>query len=177
MKEMKKQVAVVLLALMLSGCESPALLVQKDDAAYAPPEDFAMPETPVRGGGVYNSGYNWSLIQDRRAYRVGDILTVKLDESTQASKQARTNFGKKNDVSLGIPEAFGHSVDKLSGSVDGSRNFNGSATSQQQNSLRGAITVAVFKVLPNGVLAIRGEKWLTLNQGDEYMRVDRKSVV
>jgi len=170
-KEMKKQVAVGLLMLALSGCESPALLVQKDDAAYAPPEDFAMPDTKVRGGGVYNSGYNWSLIQDRRAYRIGDILTVKLDESTQASKQARTNFGKKNDVSMGIPEAFGHSVDKLSGSVDGSRNFNGSATSQQQNSLRGAITVAVYKVLPNGVLAIRGEKWLTLNQGDEYMRV------
>ena len=109
--------------------------------------------------------------QDRRAYRVGDILTIKLDESTQASKQARTNFGKKNDVAIGVPEAFGHSVDSLSGSIDGSRNFNGNATSQQQNSLRGAITVAVYKVLPNGVLAIRGEKWLTLNQGDEYMRV------
>ncbi|UGS41824.1 flagellar basal body L-ring protein FlgH [Pseudocitrobacter corydidari] len=168
---MKKQLVIGLLALFLSGCESPALLVKKDDAAYAPPEDIVMPETQVRGGGLYNSGYNWSLIQDRRAYRVGDILTVKLDESTQASKQAKTNFGKKNDVSLGIPEAFGHSVDKLSASIDGNRNFNGNATSQQQNSLRGAITVAVYKVLPNGILAIRGEKWLTLNQGDEYMRV------
>ena len=164
---MKKQLVISLLALFLSGCESPALLVKKDDAAYAPPEDIVVPETQVRGGGLYNGNYNWSLTQDRRAYRVGDILTVKLDESTQASKQARTNFGKKNDVSLGIPEAFGHSIDKLSGN----RNFNGNATSQQQNSLRGAITVAVYKVLPNGVLAIRGEKWLTLNQGDEYMRV------
>ncbi|MBJ8829279.1 flagellar basal body L-ring protein FlgH [Citrobacter koseri] len=168
---MKKQLVISLLALFLSGCESPALLVKKDDAAYAPPEDIVVPETQVRGGGLYNGNYNWSLTQDRRAYRVGDILTVKLDESTQASKQARTNFGKKNDVSLGIPEAFGHSIDKLSGSIDGNRNFNGNATSQQQNSLRGAITVAVYKVLPNGVLAIRGEKWLTLNQGDEYMRV------
>ena len=168
---MKKQLVISLLALFLSGCESPALLVKKDDAAYAPPEDIVVPETQVRGGGLYNGNYNWSLTQDRRAYRVGDILTVKLDESTQASKQARTNFGKKNDVSLGIPEAFGHSIDKLSGSIDGNRNFNGNATSQQQNSLRGAITVAVYKVLPNGVLAIRGEKCLTLNQGDEYMRV------
>lgn len=168
---MKKQLVIGLFVLLLAGCESPALLVHKDDAAFAPPEDYAMPSTQIQGGGLYNGGYNWSLVQDRRAYRVGDILTVKLDESTQASKQARTNFGKKNDVSIGIPEAFGHSVDKLSGSIDGSRNFNGNATSQQQNSLRGAITVAVYKVLPNGVLAIRGEKWLTLNQGDEYMRV------
>ncbi|MFP7609954.1 flagellar basal body L-ring protein FlgH [Serratia quinivorans] len=168
---MKKQCVIGFFVLLLTGCESPVLLVHKDDAAYAPPEDFAMPPTEKKGGGLYNANYNWSLTQDRRAYRVGDILTVKLDESTQASKQARTNFGKKNDVSIGVPEAFGHSVDKLSGSIDGSRNFNGNATSQQQNSLRGAITVAVYKVLPNGVLAVRGEKWLTLNQGDEYMRV------
>ncbi|MCS5451964.1 MULTISPECIES: flagellar basal body L-ring protein FlgH [Enterobacter] len=168
---MKKQLVTGFFVLLLAGCESPALLVHKDDAAYAPPEDFAMPPAETKGGGLYNANYNWSLTQDRRAYRVGDILTVKLDESTQASKQARTNFGKKNDVSIGIPEAFGHSVDKLSGSIDGNRNFNGNATSQQQNSLRGAITVAVYKVLPNGVLAVRGEKWLTLNQGDEYMRV------
>ncbi|MTH46165.1 flagellar basal body L-ring protein FlgH [Intestinirhabdus alba] len=168
---MKKQLVISLLALFLSGCESPTLLVKKDDAAFAPPEVVVLPESNVRGGGLYNGNYNWSLTQDRRAYRVGDILTVKLDESTQASKQARTNFGKKNDVSLGVPQAFGHTIDKLSGSIDGSRNFNGNATSQQQNSLRGAISVAVYKVLPNGVLAIRGEKWLTLNQGDEYMRV------
>lgn len=168
---MKKQLVTGFFVLLLAGCESPALLVHKDDAAYAPPEDFGMPPAETKGGGLYNANYNWSLTQDRRAYRVGDILTVKLDESTQASKQARTNFGKKNDVSIGIPEAFGHSVDKLSGSIDGNRNFNGNATSQQQNSLRGAITVAVYKVLPNGVLAVRGEKWLTLNQGDEYMRV------
>ncbi|WP_369938352.1 flagellar basal body L-ring protein FlgH [Mangrovibacter phragmitis] len=156
---------------LLAGCESQTLLVHKDDAQYAPP---AMPvETPAKpaNGGLYSAGYNWSLVQDRRAYRVGDILTIRLDESTQASKQARTNFGKKNDVSIGIPEAFGQSAEKLAGSVDGSRNFNGNATSQQQNSLRGAITVAVYSVQPNGVLAIRGEKWLTLNQGDEYMRV------
>ncbi|EMN5249395.1 MULTISPECIES: flagellar basal body L-ring protein FlgH [Enterobacteriaceae] len=168
---MKKQCVIGLFVLLLAGCESPAMLVHKDDAAYAPPEDFAMPPAQVQGGGLYNANYNWSLMQDRRAYRVGDILTVKLDESTQASKQARTNFGKKNNVAIGIPEAFGHSVDSLSGSIDGNRNFNGNATSQQQNSLRGAITVAVYKVLPNGVLAVRGEKWLTLNQGDEYMRV------
>ncbi|EMH4164221.1 flagellar basal body L-ring protein FlgH [Pluralibacter gergoviae] len=168
---MKKPIVIGALALLLAGCESPALLVQKDDAAYAPPQEIVMPPAQVRGGGVYNPGYNWSLMQDRRAYRVGDILTIKLDESTQASKQARTNFGKKNEVAIGIPEAFGHTPDKLSASIDGSRSFNGDATSQQQNSLRGAITVAVYKVLPNGVLAIRGEKWLTLNQGDEYMRV------
>lgn len=168
---MKKQLLIGMLALVLSGCESPALLVQKDDAAFAPPEDYVQPPTQVKGGGLYNSGYNWGLVQDHRAYRVGDILTVILDESTQSSKQAKTNFGKKNDVTIGVPTVMGKTLDKASGSVSGDRNFNGGASSQQQNSLRGAITVAIYKVLPNGVLAVRGEKWLTLNQGDEYLRV------
>lgn len=168
---MNKSLFFSLLLVFLTGCESQRLVVYQDDANYAPPEDvISAPEKPTHGG-LYNAGYNWSLMQDRRAYRVGDILTIKLDESTQASKQAKTNFGKKNDIAIGVPDAFGASMDSLSASVDGSRHFNGNATSQQQNSLRGAITVAVYKVQPNGVLAIRGEKWLTLNQGDEYMRV------
>lgn len=168
---MKKQLLIGIFALLLSGCESPRLLVQKDDAAFAPPENYVQAPEKVKGGGVYSSGYSWGLVQDHRAFRVGDILTVILDESTQSSKQAKTNFGKKNDVTIGVPEAMGHKLDNLSGSVSGDRNFNGGASSQQQNSLRGAITVAIYKVLPNGVLAIRGEKWLTLNQGDEYLRV------
>ncbi|QKJ85636.1 Flagellar L-ring protein [Paramixta manurensis] len=157
--------------LLLSGCESPTWMVQKDDAAFAPPEEWVQPTRQISGGGLYQSNYNWSLTPDRRAYRVGDILTIRLEESTQSSKQAKTNFGKRNDIEMGAPSVFGKTLDKLSGSVSGDRNFNGSASSQQQNMLRGAITVAVHRVLPNGVLLIKGEKWLTLNQGDEYMRV------
>lgn len=163
---------MLLLVIMagLTGCESSPYLVKKDDADYAPPDEINAP-IPTGHGGVYNTGYNWSLTQDRRAYRVGDILTVRLDEATQASKQAKTGFDKKNDTTFGIPNIFGHSVNKLSASINGERNFDGNGISQQQNSLKGSITVAVYRVLANGVLVIRGEKWLTLNQGDEYIRV------
>ncbi len=159
------------MVLLLSGCESTGMMVHKDDAAFAPPENLVQARQPVSGGGLFQRDSDGSLTQDRRTYRVGDILTVKLDESTQSSKQANTHFGKKNDASIGIPEIFGRSLDKLGGSLSASRKFNGNAGSEQQNMLRGAITVAVHQVLPNGVLVIRGEKWLTLNQGDEYMRV------
>ncbi len=162
---------LLLAVMLLAGCESPALLVTKDDAAFAPPEGVIQPAATIRGGGLYSAGYNWSLIEDRRAWRVGDTLTVRLDEMTQSSKQARTNFGKRNESAIGAPSLFGKTYDQLSGSISADRNFNGNATSAQQNMLRGAITVAVHQVLPNGTLAIRGEKWLTLNQGDEYMRV------
>lgn len=168
---MKRYLLLTVAVFALAGCGTPTYLAQKDDAEFAPPTMEMGSAQPVSGGGLYQSNYNWSLMQDRRAYRVGDILTIKLEESTQSSKQARTNFGKKNSASLGVPEVFGSSYDKLSGSLEGNRNFNGNSSSQQQNTLRGSITVAVHQVMPNGVLIIKGEKWLTLNQGDEYLRV------
>ena len=51
------------------------------------------------------------------------------------------------------------------------RAFDGSASSDQSNSLTGSISVTVSEVLPNGILRIQGEKWLKLNQGDEYIRL------
>ena len=55
--------------------------------------------------------------------------------------------------------------------LDVERDFNGSGQSSQNNSLTGSITVSVYEVLPNGVLKVRGEKWLELNQGEEYIRL------
>jgi len=51
------------------------------------------------------------------------------------------------------------------------RAFDGKASSDQSNSLSGSISVTVSEVLPNGILRIQGEKWLRLNQGDEYIRL------
>lgn len=149
---MKNYLWLVALLPLLSGCESQAILVKKDDAYFAPPKTEAPPPADGRAGGVFETGYNWSMTADRRAYRVGDILTVILEESTQSSKQAKTNFGKSNTVDIGAPTIFGHTKDKLSGSIDANRDFDGSATSQQQNSLRGEITVSVHAVQPNGIL-------------------------
>jgi len=51
------------------------------------------------------------------------------------------------------------------------RDFQGAAEADQSNSLAGSITVTVTEVLPNGVLRIRGEKWLSLTNGEEYIRL------
>src|SRR5690606_12828430 len=53
----------------------------------------------------------------------------------------------------------------------GERGFNGEADANQSNSLTGSITVTVADVLPNGLLAVRGEEWITLNNGDELIRL------
>jgi flagellar L-ring protein FlgH len=59
----------------------------------------------------------------------------------------------------------------LDTNVTQNRNFNAEAESSQSNSLSGSITVSVVEVLPNGLLRVRGEKWLQLNRGSEYIRL------
>lgn len=167
---MMRLLPFVLLSL-LGGCASfNEMLPDEDSSQYQPLElDYSVP--PTSRGGLFRSGYSGSLIGDKRAVRVGDILTVVLDESTQSSKSAGTSFGKNASAAIGIPTVLGKTYDRLENSAEAERDFDGSAKSSQQNTLRGSIAVTVHQVLPNGTLLIKGEKALRLNQGDEYIRL------
>jgi flagellar L-ring protein precursor FlgH len=164
-------ITLLLLLLMLSGCQSLANVgPDRDQTDYTPPKlDYTPP--PTVNGGLFRSGYTTGLTQDRRAVRVGDILTIVLNESTQSSKSAGTSFDKSSSVGVGVPRILGRDFPDVETGISADRNFGGSAKSSQQNTLRGSIAVTVHEVLPSGVLLIKGEKWLQLNQGDEFIRL------
>ncbi|WP_299009422.1 flagellar basal body L-ring protein FlgH [uncultured Shewanella sp.] len=158
--------------LILSGCAAhfPEAETQPGLAEWAPPEiDYSLPE--AKDGSLYRQGYMLTLFKDKRAFREGDILTVALDEKTFSSKKADTSTSKDQQMGFGLTSDIDGNA--YSANADGSfgRAFDGSGSSTQQNQLSGSITVTVAKVLPNGALLIRGEKWLRLNQGDEYLRL------
>ncbi|MEZ8099453.1 flagellar basal body L-ring protein FlgH [Vibrio bivalvicida] len=161
-----------LVVILLSGCAGrPEFLPpEPDEEKYAPPAlDYSLPE--AQNGSLYRHQYSMTLFQDRRAYRVGDMLTVLLAEETESSKKADTKYGKNSSVGFAAPSVGGKTIDELAASVDAKRAFDGSASSSQGNKLEGSITVTVHEVLPNGVLRISGEKWIRLNQGDEFIRL------
>lgn len=163
---------LVVLLVLLQGCQSMTRERPKpNDPSYAPVRAPAMTTQDSHTGGIYRNSRNYSLYGDSTALNVGDILTVTLQESTTASKSAESSITKDNDISLGTPSFFGRTFDKLSGSANMERDFEGEAEADQSNSLAGSITVTVVEVLPNGVLNIRGEKWLSLTNGDEYIRL------
>ncbi|CAJ0819389.1 Flagellar L-ring protein [Ralstonia flaminis] len=139
------------------------------------PEVDDMPDTAFevrRGsaGGVLVPDQAWSLTSDIRAFRSGDVLTVELDETTQASKKSGTQVGKNSSVSASKPSVFGVEL-PLDATLGAKRGFDGTGSSSQQNMLRGSVTVVVQRVLPNGLLQVRGEKRLVLNQGEETVRL------
>lgn len=165
---------LVVLAL-LGGCAS-GPSVRGDDALWAPtpPPDVAV-QAAASNGAIYQDAQGMELFNDPRAHRVGDILTVVLVESTQATKKATTTTSKTDKANIGAPTILGQglSIGGKPGTIglDGERSFDGSGSSSQSNQLTGQITVTVAQRLSNGNLLIRGEKWLTINQGQELVRV------
>jgi len=148
--------------------------VEPDDPRYAPVVQNIEAIPKAAGGSAYVDGNGGlSLYQDMKAHRVGDIITVKLEEETKASKDAKTGYNKTSalNTSLGLKPPSNPSKNPLVGNINNGSNFKGEGDSKQNNSLTGDITVTISQVLPNNNLIIRGEKWLTLNQGSEYIRL------
>lgn len=159
--------AVAIAAGLLSGCSSLPQQKAADEQPALPPIT-ALPKGS--SGGVFTTERPWALVADVRAFRPGDVLTVVLQETTQARKSAGTNFNKSSSVEIPSFRIGGSTVDADTG-ISADRKFTGGATSTQQNALQGALTVIVQEVLPNGLLRVHGEKSLYLNQGEEFLRV------
>jgi flagellar L-ring protein precursor FlgH len=166
---------LILLVCVLATACSLGAGPKPNDPAYAPviPRSTEIPQ-PNRGG-IYRPGYSVSLFEDRRASRVGDIISVILSESTQSSKTADTEITKDSNINidsgtvLGVTPSFGEY--NLQTTTAQNRKLTGEAASDQSNSLSGSIAVTVSEVLPNGLMVVRGEKWMTLNRGEEFIRI------
>lgn len=162
----------VLLPIFLMACSTP---LPKREPSFSPvaPADLRPP--PNSTGGIYQAGYDVRLFEDPAARRVGDVLTVTLNENTNSTQKTKNKDEKQDSASITLPAIFGLGSLLLGAdmktAMSSEKKFNGSGDNSQNNVLRGAITVTVVEVLPNGNLKIRGEKRIALNQGDEFVRL------
>ncbi|MDH5426255.1 MAG: flagellar basal body L-ring protein FlgH [Gammaproteobacteria bacterium] len=166
---------ILLLALILlsSACSHIRPTEKADFAPVVRPD--VLSQHVYQGGSLYQPS-NMLLFEDPRPHKVGDLLTVVLQESTNASKKASTATSKSESNTLASPTLLGRLVtdggtEILNTDIAQDRDFSGEGDSSQSNSLTGNITVTVVDVLSNNNLVVQGEKWLTLNQGDEYVRI------
>lgn len=161
----------LLLTLMLAACATQQPLDGED---YVWPEEAGAAEA---NGAIYQPGRDIALFENATARRIGDIVTVRLVERTDASKSSSTTLRKSTAAELSGPIVAGRPVtvngtEVLRGSIGNDSSFDGEGGSQQSNRLIGDVTVTVVKRLPNGNLLVKGQKWLSLNQGKEYVRLE-----
>ncbi|WP_247741565.1 flagellar basal body L-ring protein FlgH [Endozoicomonas sp. G2_1] len=162
---------------VLPGCASTEQTkVLPNDPEFAPIMPEEQTENIVPTGSLFQANYVNNIYSDAKAHRVGDIISVVLSERTQAQKSANNELTKENTVTLNPITGFGgQSInfkgDAIQFGLTQNSDFSGESEADQSNSLNGYISVNVLRVLPNGNLMIRGEKWMTLNTGDEYIRL------
>ena len=133
-------------------------------------------------GAVYNGG-GGLFASDRRANNVGDIITITLEESLNASNSGSETLSKTDAYTFDLPEAlFGPSSllgklffnggikeNNLAGGT--TQSFTGTGTAAQANTLTGTMSVTVVRVYPNGNMEVKGERKLSYNSGTEYIRL------
>jgi flagellar L-ring protein FlgH len=155
----------------LAGCVS-----KPSEPNYSATWPEAVPTTAQANGAIYQAGHDVALFENAVARRVGDTLTIRLNERTNASKSSTTSTSKSTNIDLPGPTIAGrpvtvHGTEILSTSVNNNAEFDGEGASTQSNRLEGDITVTVAQRLSNGNLLVRGQKWISINQGQEYVRI------
>ena len=164
---------MLLAPVVLGGC---ATMQEDDGRDFEPswPEETSAPK-PIPGA-IFAQGTDVTLWNNVTARNVGDTLTVRLAESTEAEKSATTTASKSSKATLTGPTIAGapvtiNGVPVLEGGMDNSQDFAGNGASTQSNKLDGFITVTVHKRLSNGNLLVRGQKWVGINSGREFVRL------
>ncbi|MHB1667297.1 MAG: flagellar basal body L-ring protein FlgH [Thiomonas sp.] len=169
-------VVVSLLALLLGACaDMPGHMA---DEQLKPLPVPAMPEAMnahTANGSIWQPGTNVTLFEDTRAHRVGDLITVLIQENANATKSTNTTINKSDSVSAGLTSFFGvvPTLGAYSPSIGATsaQKFGGNGATAQSNTFTTTLQATVVQVMSNGNLEISGQKEVMLNGGHEFVRV------
>ena len=168
--------ALFAIVYLLQGCAAePVDMVLRPSPDFQPVYPLASDRQKVATGGIYSNRQSDAWFGRGRNYQVGDIITVLLNESTQAARTQNTDVSResKNSLPTGFNTKIG-SINPFFNGIDINNNNNsskGAGKADQKASLEGSVAVTVVEILANGNLMVRGEKKLGLSEGTEVIQV------
>jgi len=112
-----------------------------------------------------------SLYKDKKAFKIGDVLTVIVQEAASATHSTNTKAQKNSSsgVSLGSSRSQGIPFQDIG--ISGKENVSGGGQSVRSGALNGRITLRVKEVLPNGNLVINGTRVITVNDEKQVLEI------
>ena len=159
------------LLLGLAGCGTTPTSIVEQPTTVRPQ---VQPIQVASNGAIYQAATYRPLFEDRRARHVGDVLTIVINEKTQAGKQASSNASKTSEVDSSISAVAGLPLKMFQGlgvNAEASNTYDDKSALNSSNTFSGSVTVTVIEVLPNGNLIVAGEKQIALDKGIEYIRL------
>ena len=170
----------LMLLTVLSGCLCPDRPPRSaNDLAreYSePPSPYLLP-LPEEGS-LWSARTSVSPYSDVKARMVGDIVTISIVESAQASKHAKTDTERESDMAgawTGVFETLAKNFTINGAAVPNtnaikfSNNFEGEGETTRTSSMIAYVTARVIYVLPNGQLVIRGSREVRLNNETQFI--------
>lgn len=167
----------IILSLVLAGCAG--MMPEDKTLMSSGAPDMPSPEPHRLEGAIYAQNMPVKIFSDCRARSIGDIVTVNIVETSNASKKATTKTGRTTSVAGGISALLGYegaiedrnsrfSADSM---IEGgiASDFDGSGTTTRNETVTASISCRVASVLPNGNLAIRGSREIRVNNETQYM--------
>ena len=177
---MKKQ--LIVLCILLGGgfgCVAHITPYEKKVREYEV-EQYAATNDRREMGSLWSDA-SARLFEDARARRVGDILTIQIDERADATRDANTNTSNSNEIDLGVSSfltAMSQLAQKNSSLDPGAlvsamseSKFNGGGSTTRSGELRATLPVRIKRLLPNGDLYVEGNKVLLLNDEESHLYI------
>lgn len=147
----------------------------RGDMDILPP--FPTP-APASGSLWTDAGPGAALVRDTRAFRVNDLVRIRVDESDLGANSSNTDLNRTSTADIGAPIAFGlENPGAVAGefnlakvlSTSSDSKFSGDGTTTRSSRLEGFITARVMHVLPNGDLVIAGQKTVMVNRDRQIL--------
>ena len=131
---------------------------------------------PVSQGSLWPADDHVFFYADKKALRMGDILTVRIIESTQANNTADTDLSRNSSASASLSTFFGKkkflNLFKLSEDLLATTSENshqGAGVTTRSGQLTATMTAVVREVLPNGNLVVQGPREVLVNHEQQFM--------
>ncbi|MCB2147978.1 MAG: flagellar basal body L-ring protein FlgH [Deltaproteobacteria bacterium] len=122
-----------------------------------------------------------SMFADQKARTVGDIVTIKIAESSAATNKASTATDRSSSLSASVDaffnmekrfpadQPFFNPFSKVAGGVQS--DFQGNGTTKRSGDLNAYITALVTQVLPNGNLVVTGSREVLINSENQIIQL------
>jgi flagellar L-ring protein precursor FlgH len=177
--------AVAVALLMVTGCghkllkTTPTLASDLDrlhgELDVLPP----FPEPAPSSGSIWtDGGPGAALVRDNRAFRVNDLVTIRVVETAAGTNASTTELARSSEAEYGAPIAFGfEDPTRTTGqfnlakvlSTGSESEFSGDGKTTRSSKLAGTITARVMRVLANGDLVVAGQKTVMVNRDRQIL--------
>jgi len=128
---------------------------------------------PSASDSLYEEGVG-SIYTEKRARRVGDVVTINIQENTEATQAASSKNQK--DANIGISAGIGAWGGSGNLPVEqagvGARSYSkGQGTSSRSAKVIGQMTAKITAVLPNGNYVVEGSRYVEVNEDKQMMEL------